>query len=563
MLYSLEQALTSRRPLITIRHDAPLLDAFRLLVERRVGQLPVVDGEDRLVGIVSQQAILGIYFATDGQVPLFDLTVVDAMEPAARFALTDDLLAAVDRLTQRGVYAVVITDGERPVGILTGKTMSVLFHSLFEGILLVERIEAHLRAAIAALFPDEETYIKACIAAFGADKRDPTRPQRGGHALSLTDMVYFIRDDDNWPLFEPLLGNRDYFRVFTDQVRFVRNEMAHFAGHIDALEMDTLRRAETWLGQRLALYSAGGSIAPSARRKTQTLAQVIDGRQPLVCTTGDAPLREALRTMIENRFDQLPIVDEHGCLEGMVSYTSILRSYYHTDGAVNWLDLPVMHCSEGVTTLHREDDLFHAADVLARPGQYAAVVVEDDRAIGILTGKDMTRFFRSLFEGIILVERFETRLSEITDQAFAEPGALNEAARRVFGPGPKKPEFPARNPSHFTLGDRISFIADDDIWPYFEPSFGSREVFMHLADRGRRVRNALMHFRGSLSVSEQDALRLAQRWLSQRPTVAPVPALGTWEEYNPARTTGNNPYAQVMSRKLRTLPTEDDDDSQD
>ena len=42
-----------------------------------------------------------------------------------------------------------------------------------------------------------------------------------------------------------------------------------------------------------------------------------------------------------------------------------------------------------------------------RPGVYAPVVMAGDKPISILTGKDMTHFFRSLFEGIILVERIE------------------------------------------------------------------------------------------------------------------------------------------------------------
>lgn len=560
MLYTLEQVLASRPPLITVRHDASMLDALRLLMERRLGQLPVVDEQGRLKGVISQQAILGIYYLTDGKTSLFDLSVVDGMEPAHTLSPQDDLLSAVDKLRHRGVYAVVVAHEDRPAGILTGKDMSVLFHSLFEGILLVERIERQLGAGIRAIFPAEDAYNQALIAAFGADKSDPTKPQRGGRGLSLTDMVYMIRDDDNWPLFEPVFGNRDYFRVLMDQVRFVRNEMAHFAGHIDTLEMDTLRRAATWLENRLALSTAPAATTDESADSVQTLARVIGGRKPPLCTEPHAPLRQALRAMIENRYGQLPVVDEHGHLLGMVSQQSILRTYYHTDGAVALLDLPVAHCMEPVTILHMDDDLFKAANVLAQSGAYAPVVVEDDKPVGLLTGKDMTHFFRSLFEGIILIERIETRLVDYIAQAFPDPAVLNEAAKRVFGLGPNNPEYAARHPDRFSLGDRVLFVTDDDIWPAFESAFGSREVFMHLLDRVRRVRNALMHFRGNLSYSEQDALRKANVWLSQRPMVSAAPPLPPIEEYNSARTTGNNPYPKVMGRKPRTLPAGGDEE---
>lgn len=556
MLYTLEQVIANRPPLTTIRYDASLLDAFRLLIERRLGQLPVVDELGHLRGIVAQQTILAAYFLTDGKVSLFDLTVADCMEPAQTLSLQDDLLNAVDKLRQRGVYAVIVVRGQEPVGILTGKDMSVFFQSLFEGILLVEQIERYFRSALAAMFPDEAAYTKALIDAFGADKNDPTRPQRDGRHLGLTDMVYMVRDDDIWPLFEPVFGNREYFRVLMDKVRSVRNEIAHFQGHVDTLEMDTLRRAAIWLANRPQLPEV--TEAEEVAAPLQSLARIVGGRKPPVCTEPGTPLREALRIMIENRFGQLPVIDEHGHLLGMLSQQSILRTYYHTDGVVDLLDLPVLHCTESVTVLHMDDDLFKAANVLIQSGEYAPVVVEDDKPVGLLTGKDMTHFFRSLFEGIILIERIETRLRGYTTSAFPDPAALNEAAMRVFGPSPKKPEFAARSPSYFTFADRMLFMSDDDVWPAYAQALGSREVFMVLMDRVRRVRNTLMHFRGNLSYSEQDALRKAQSWLSQRPMASAAPPFSAEQQNNQGRATANNPYFQVMGRKLRTSPADSD-----
>lgn len=552
MLYSLEQTLANRPPLTTIRYDAPLLDAFRLIIERRLGQLPVVDAEGRLRGIVSQQTLLGLYAMTDGALSLFDLHVVDAMEPAVTLTPQDDLLAAVDRLRQRGTYAVVVADGPRPVGILTGKDMSVFFRSLFEGILLVERVERYFGAAIRSVHPTEAAYTQALIAAFGPDKADPTKPQNAGRDLSLTDMTYLVRDDDNWPQFAALFGNREYFRKLMDQTRYVRNQIAHFDGHVDALEMDTLRRAVTWLENRLELFAQPPGAPGERVDGIQTLAAVVAGRKPPVCVGPDALLRDALRVMIENRFGQLPVLDEDGHLFGLVSQQSILRSYYHTEGLVDLLSLPVAHCVEPVDVLRPSDDLFQTADLLAQPGTHTPVVVEDDRPVAILTGKDMTHFFRSLFEGIILIERIEIRLRDYAAAAFPDAEALNEAARRVFGPGPKNPEYSARNPKHFTFADRMLFMCDNDIWPVFAPALESREIFMQLMDRARRVRNALMHFRGNLSYSELDALRKAHSWLSQRPLSGPA-ALPPLPDDGPPRGSGSNPYGAVMARKARTL----------
>lgn len=228
-----------------------------------------------------------------------------------------------------------------------------------------------------------------------------------------------------------------------------------------------------------------------------------------------------------------------------------------TAGKVSLLDLSVVDAMELAHTLTLQDDLLTAVDNLRQRGVYAVIVVQDEMPVGILTGKDMSVLFHNLFEGILLVERIETRLTEFMRTAFPEPAVLNEAAIRAFGPGPKNPQYAARHPDRFTFGDLMLFMCDDDIWPAFEAVLGSREVFMQLMDRTRRVRNALMHFRGNLSPSEQDALRKAYLWLSQRPMPALAPPLPPFENYGSARTTGNNPYVKVMGRKPRTLPAGD------
>ncbi len=45
-------------PAATIREDAPLDEAVEILVERRIGALPVVDGEQKLVGMLSYVDVL-------------------------------------------------------------------------------------------------------------------------------------------------------------------------------------------------------------------------------------------------------------------------------------------------------------------------------------------------------------------------------------------------------------------------------------------------------------------------------------------------------------------------
>ncbi len=48
----------------TIREDAPLEEAIRLMLERVIKRLPVVDGDGRFKGIVSRDSLLRAGFAS-------------------------------------------------------------------------------------------------------------------------------------------------------------------------------------------------------------------------------------------------------------------------------------------------------------------------------------------------------------------------------------------------------------------------------------------------------------------------------------------------------------------
>lgn len=52
-------------PVVTVREDTPMLEVARLMVERRIGGVPVVRRDGRLVGIVTES----VFAATEGAVP--------------------------------------------------------------------------------------------------------------------------------------------------------------------------------------------------------------------------------------------------------------------------------------------------------------------------------------------------------------------------------------------------------------------------------------------------------------------------------------------------------------
>jgi len=518
--YTLAQVIQGRRALICARDDATVGDAIAMMLTNRVAQLPVVAEDGRLRGVISQQSILSMYFYANGQVDLLGLPVVHCQDLATTLSRQADLLEAIDLLRTRGVYAVIVTDEDKPAGILTGRDMTHFFRSLFEGTLMVEQIEVTLRESVNLAFLDDESRRQALLATFGPSKQNKNQPARGQENLSFTDMLRVITAQENWPVFDAMLGPRNLFEPMMERVRLVRNELSHFQGRPDALELDLLHRTVLWLANRRtapAKTRKQSAALPLPEVKLHPLSDILAQRQPPLCVETGSTIGAALRLMTEHRFAQLPVVDRDGNLVGIINQPTILSMYFFTKGDAPLFDMAVDHVLEPAATLTENDNLFRAVDLLTTPGRAAAVVVREGQPFGILTGKDMTHFFRGLFEGMILIERIELGLREQVAAAYADEDALNVATIAAFGPDPENPHYALRNPHKLSFGDRLMLIADDDNWPAFELVLGPRVVFLHLMERVRQVRNELMHFNGQLDSLERDVLVRADSWLQQRP----------------------------------------------
>jgi CBS domain-containing protein len=87
------------RPAVTIREDATVGDAARLMQSRRVKQLPVVDDDGRLRGIVSRADVLSVFERPDEEIR--DEVVKGII--VAEFGLDPELLAVTVR---SGIVAV-------------------------------------------------------------------------------------------------------------------------------------------------------------------------------------------------------------------------------------------------------------------------------------------------------------------------------------------------------------------------------------------------------------------------------------------------------------------------
>ena len=101
----------------TIAADASVFDAVRRLGEKRIGALPVVEG-DRITGIMSERDV--IYCLRDHGADVLDWPVSRVMSsPAITADSSTEVLAALAVMTQRRIRHLPVVDGGRIRGIVS------------------------------------------------------------------------------------------------------------------------------------------------------------------------------------------------------------------------------------------------------------------------------------------------------------------------------------------------------------------------------------------------------------------------------------------------------------
>jgi CBS domain-containing protein len=105
----------------------------------------------------------------------------------------------------------------------------------------------------------------------------------------------------------------------------------------------------------------------------------------------DATLLQAARRMVEEDVSALVVVDDDGCLAGVISRTDMLRA--HLERA-DWANQAVAsHMSRDVVSVTGEDDLRSVARLLLEKHIHRVVVVRDDggrrRPVAVISDADL------------------------------------------------------------------------------------------------------------------------------------------------------------------------------
>jgi CBS domain-containing protein len=105
------------RDIVSVRAETPVRDAVALLAEKRIGAMPVLDGE-RVVGIMSERDV--IYCLSSDGAAMLDWPVSRVMTaPAITIEPKVPVLVALSQMTKRRIRHLPVVEGDRLIGFVS------------------------------------------------------------------------------------------------------------------------------------------------------------------------------------------------------------------------------------------------------------------------------------------------------------------------------------------------------------------------------------------------------------------------------------------------------------
>ena len=285
MPFIIESIVPSNQKLVSVNIDDSAQLALERMVEHDFTQLPVIDHQGKLEGLITSDSILKAlsFFKTT----VDHLQVTHAIVKVKTFRKDEDISDLLRDLRDLSAVAIVDKQG-KPESIVTSFDTTEYFRARAEDIMLAEDIETTLRDLIESFYrksdgsADEEALKEAIIAITPSDKKirngfegalkhylsqsgviekklkpeivdaafqrhlhNPT-PAKKFEKLTLYDLVQLLRNI--WRQYQAAFGGLSWEKVSTllDAVRDTRNDIAHFRS-ITPQQREQLKLCATFL----------------------------------------------------------------------------------------------------------------------------------------------------------------------------------------------------------------------------------------------------------------------------------------------------------------------------
>jgi CBS domain-containing protein len=256
----------SRTPVVTIDANDTLEHAARLLLERGIRHLPVIE-DGRLAGVLSERDVVAFRGYGGFKAPVSMALVRTELETASP---DDELEAVARRMASRKVGCVPVVEGGRVVGIVTTTDLLAGHVGQAGRALAVSGLEARVG----------EVMSRDVLTVHPDDRLLDAVGRMSSRAVRHLPVV----DGDTRPL--GMLSDRDVRR---------------------ALGETAAREGEAGLQRRVSEY------------RVQDVA-----RRPALTIDEDATLLEAARRMLDDHVGALVVTGRDGRVAGLVSYVDVL-----------------------------------------------------------------------------------------------------------------------------------------------------------------------------------------------------------------------------------------------
>lgn len=295
-----------RTEVTTVTPDTPVADVVTLLLRRGYRSLPVVNGEGRLLGIITDGDLLrdaGLLARLDLQAMLSEEQVQTQVEQ-----LRDSDQQAADVMTQPVVTMRAGDVVRRAMSVMVEKGLKRLPVVDADGVLVgwVSRVDV-LRTLEYQHLPEKPP------------------AQRGPEGGTVAELMY--RDV---PAIPPQATLEEIIQVL-EQGHFRRAVVIDDEKRVVGIitDGDLLRRSRRGRHPRLVERLRG--LVTGQRPRTpvklpdssEAAADLMS--QPVITITRETPLVEALQLMLENQIKRLPVVDDEGRLVGLLGRGNLLR----------------------------------------------------------------------------------------------------------------------------------------------------------------------------------------------------------------------------------------------
>ncbi|WP_329054182.1 CBS domain-containing protein [Streptomyces violaceus] len=210
----------------SVRVGDSLHSAMTLMVLRGYSQLPVLDDDDRLRGVVSWESI------GRARMSAADVSLAAATVRAREADRSDDLLDWIPEIQRTG-YLLIRDHDHRVCGLITSTDLTEQFGTRVRPFVLLEEIEQRLRRAVDAALPLDR--IRAVVS--------PRRASRVHSAADLNLGAYghLLKVPENWSALGWSIDRQLFFDAL-EECRKFRNNVMHFSP--DPITEDQLRPAQ-------------------------------------------------------------------------------------------------------------------------------------------------------------------------------------------------------------------------------------------------------------------------------------------------------------------------------